>query len=273
LLKDEGEVRREGKAITSPQTLYATNSQYKFSLVQTGPKGSWLLTSKEPVETSSKSATEITKYDSVKALSNHGTALRNGLHQISSLMSHPGFKVVSVTQVEKNGTVLARVEIDFRPEREDELRYPWLRKGWLLFDPQKYWLLVEYEGAAEREGGVGTTHGSYDYDTGPGGLPILKQKVVTYKGNEVDGKPVDLVYDFQFNLTEADVPESEFELSAFRIVEPVKPEVALAEFEAGLVKPKKGLPTYVWVLIGAGVCGAVAIGFCYRARRRRVTTI
>jgi hypothetical protein len=265
--EDEGDPER--KTGSRPQTLWAKNSRYKFQLVQSGPKGSWLLTSREPIETQSKSAAGNTSFDGVMAFSNHATSLKSGNDQIPSLVAHPGFKVIGVTGIDKNGTTLARVEIDFHPEREGDIRYPWLRKGWLLFDPQKYWLLVEYEGAAERDGGVGTMHGSYEYETGADGLPILKRKHVTYKGTEADGKPTESDYEFQFNLTEGDVPEGEFELSAFNIVEPVSAETALAEFYAGRVEPKKGLPTYLWVLIGAGVCGAMALGFRYLARRHR----
>jgi hypothetical protein len=273
LSKFEDEGNPERKTGSRPQTLWVKNSRYKFQLVQSGPKGSWLLTSREPIETQSESAAGNSSFDGVMAISNHATSLKSGNDQIPSLVAHPGFKVVGVTRIDKNGTALARVEIDFHPEREDDLRYPWLRKGWLLFDPQKYWLLVEYEGAAERDGGVGTMHGSYEYEIDAGGLPILKRKHVTYKGTEAEGKPTESDYDFQFNLAEGDVPESEFELSAFKFVEPPSAEAALAKFKAGMEQTKgKGLPNYVWVLIGAGVCGAVAIGFCYRARRRRITS-
>jgi hypothetical protein len=257
-----------------PQTLWATNSRYNFRLVQSGPKGNWRLTSREPIGTQSKSAADNTSFD-LMACSNHAIALKTGVDQIPSLLAHPGFKIVNVTPIDKNGRTLARVDIDFHPEREDEIKYSWLRKGWLLFDPQRYWLLVEFEGAAERYDGVGTMHGSYEYETSPEGLPILKRKHLTYKGTEADGKPTESDYEFQFNFAEGDVPESEFELSAFNYVEPMsaeaalaQSEAALAEFYAGRVEPKKGLPTYLWVLIGAGVCVAMALGLRYLARRR-----
>jgi hypothetical protein len=270
LLIGQNEGRREQEAL--PQSLSAINPQYKFTLAQSGPKGSWLLVSREPAETQRKSASDITLREVVQAYTNHGTALRSGFDQIASLMRHPEFKIANVTRIEKNGTALARVDIEFRPEREDDLRYSWLRKGWLLFDPQRYWFLVEYEGAAEREGGMGTMHGSYEYENGPGGLPILQRQLVTFKGKEADGKPIDLVYDFQFNFAEGEVPESEFYLEAYQLVDTAAVEqAALAKFRAGMEQKKgKALPTYICVLIGAGVCGAMALTFRYLARRRRV---
>jgi len=271
LSRFENEGNRERKTDSMPQTLWAKNSHYKFELVQSGPKGLWLLTSREPAGTQSKSAADITSFDSVMASSNHAIALKTGHDQISSLLAHPEFKVIGVTRFDKNGTALVRVDIDFRPEHEDEIKYSWLRKGWLLFDPQRYWLLVEFDGNADRYGEVGTMHGSYEYETGAGGLPILKRKLVTFKGKEADGKPVDLTYDFQFNFTEGEAPESEFYLEAYSLLDAIAvEEAALAQFQAGMQPKKgKGLPTYLWVLIGAGVCVAMACGLYYLARRRR----
>src|SRR6266404_759195 len=168
----------------STQSVGATNSQYSFQLTwSSGYKESWFLTWWEPAGTQNK-AINTTAHEGVHACVNHGTSIYTGYDQISTLISHPGFKVVRVTPIDKNGSTLAKVDIDFHPESENEVKYSRMRKGWLLFDPQRYWLLMEYEGSAVRDGGAGTTHGSYEYETGAGGLPILKRKLVTFKGKE-----------------------------------------------------------------------------------------
>jgi hypothetical protein len=263
----EGESHFNQKHEKTPRTLRATNSRYRFELIYAPTEDRWYLMSWKPARIPDSSRVGTTAPAGTPSWANDALAFNTSHAPISNLISHPGFKVMDVTRLEKDGKVLARVEIDFRPEREDELKYSKFRKGWALFDPRRSWVLVEYDGSAEQDQGQGTMHGSYEYASDPGGFPLLKRKVITYTGKDADGQPLDFVKEDQFDLKEGDAPESEFHLSAYGLPEPDLSTNGPPE-PVG-VEPKKALPTYLWVLLGAAVGAAATLGIRSLARRQR----
>jgi hypothetical protein len=91
---------------------------------------------------------------------------------------------------------------------------------------------------------------AYEYEAAPDGFPIPKRVNTRYK------KPAqgfDSEIRHEFNLKEADVPEGDFNLSAFGLPEP-----------GGMRRP---IPWYLWAaILGIGCLSAAAL-LHWRARR------
>ena len=96
-----------------------------------------------------------------------------------------------------------------------------------------------------------------------GGIPVPTHSTHRQTSTAVSGSPnwsmeTSTETDFDIDPT-ADLPESEFTLSAYGLPEPVG------------VEWKKPTPRYVWFLAAAGLFVALAVGFRMLARRRAAT--
>lgn len=182
--------------------------------------------------------------------------------QLSSLITQPEFTVHSVTPMNLGEREFAKVEFAYRPEKADPPKLR-LTDGWVLLDPQRYWVINNYQVSVVRLAGgkswKGSMVGTYEYEEGVAGIPIPKRLVIRNKQVDDNGKADDFEMRHEFKIVEAEVPESEFLLSAFGLPEPVEP-VAL--------NSQKPMPPYLWVLIGVGTFAMLAVGFRYLARRR-----
>ena len=153
--------------------------------------------------------------------------------------------VGTVSPVTKNGEKLYRVEFtDWVTEKPRELRAGVPINGWILVDPQRYWLMRECgfhlrwhdgrKGLAERE----------LHYTDRDGFPFLTHSVLKLHWPDGEGQ-----VKIEFSLEEVDVPEREFYLSGYGF-----PEPQLA----------RGLSWWLY----AGIIGIALIGLSLFVRRR-----
>lgn len=166
-------------------------------------------------------------------------------------ITDPGFTLKHVTSIIRKDRQAVKVEFDC-PSRTDKPKFPSL-KGWVLYDPQRMWVIHEYN--AQFEWASLKTKASVvvtcDYEESAGGFPIPKR--ITRRLTPVGG--VDRESQYEFDLKEADVPESDFTLSAFGLPEP-----------PGVRRPRKYL--FLWFAIAGTVCLSVA-SMWRRLRQRR----
>lgn len=159
-------------------------------------------------------------------------------------------RVTSITQTDRQAV---KIEFDYRSPT-DQPRIPSF-KGWIVYDPQRFWAIREYntqvEYNAQNSSKIkASAMVTYEYEETEDGFPIPKHVVRKYKA--VGG--VDSESHHDFDLKEADVPESDFTLSAFGLPEPPLPE-----------RP------FPWYLVVSGVGTACLGGFFFlRARARRL---
>jgi hypothetical protein len=168
------------------------------------------------------------------------------------------FSLQSAAPLTLDGEELVRIEFTARPKEWSTKARPkgtgWLplRKGWIVFDPERYWVIrechVELQNSPQG-GSTGSMHGKFEYKEGRKGFPIVKRTVRKWDGG--------YQYTQEFDLTERDdVPESDFTLSAYGLPEP--PEVQ---------QPRARSWLYLWVGLAGMICLALGVGFRWRSKR------
>jgi hypothetical protein len=164
----------------------------------------------------------------------------------------PGFALGRVTRVTRNYGQAVKVEFSYR--NADKPQIPSSIDGWVLYDPQHFWVVRECEAQYEWTSVKGSTASAtvaYEYEETADGFPIPKRINKRVK-NAAKGDESEFRY--EFGLKEADVPESDFTLSAFGLPEP-----------GGVRRP---IPWYLWAALLGVVCLSAAALLQWRARRR-----
>jgi hypothetical protein len=167
----------------------------------------------------------------------------------------PGFTVVRVTPLVRDGREWAKVEFEY--SSQGNARIPSVA-GWVLYDPDRYWVIGEYDLQLywKVNGAKATTAATYEYkDTGDG-FPILTRIDKHFKRPDKSYESEDT---YEFDLRQADVLESDFTLSAFGFPEPV-----------GLERPP--IRWYIWAAVLGFVCLGLAALLRWRARRAEHVT-
>jgi hypothetical protein len=130
--------------------------------------------------------------------------------------------------------------------------------GSMVLDPDHYWVLLEDNARCEWEdkslGGVMSVVSVAEYNYADDGLPILR-RLVRRQNTPAPGKEVEAT--FVFELREAQLPESEFTLSAFGL-----PEIADA--------PQRS-SWYFWAGAAGLTCVVLAALLWRRAARSGAT--
>lgn len=168
----------------------------------------------------------------------------------------PGFQIKSVSPVTRQGAELAKVEFTYRPQGVSSYRVPTLFEGWVLLDPVNFWVLREDDlqvTLPSTKQGPMVIAQKYEYKMAAGSFPVL----VSISGTT---KVPDTSYDgettYEFDLRLANLPESEFQLSAFGFSEPAGTE-------------RRGFAWYVPVGIVGVALVVVAVLLRVWLRRRR----
>ena len=179
----------------------------------------------------------------------------NGL-RLSKCLTHSGFQLKSASAEQVGDRRLVRIEFEAKLGSEKQ---PSTFAGSLFFDPVRMWCLHQVrERASTNPDNMAEATLKYDVDDHPSGFPIVRHETrvtESTSGSFGKGKSVyEIDYDMSINER---VPDSEFTLSAFGLPEPLG------------VTWTKPTPRYVWILIGAGVAGVLAVVFYYLARRKR----
>ncbi len=182
-------------------------------------------------------------------------------------VSDPSFKVTKVVRETLNGQELIRVDHVYDSATQVKKKSSHVREhGSLWLDPSRCWCirkskaLYESTSPGERNSDM-ETEIVYETVDHPSGFPILKSKTQHGKLLHLKSQKKTewtMKTDYELEVNE-NVPDSEFTLSAFGLPEPGSDPV------------KKDVPLFVWILVAAGVCAALALGFRYLAHRRART--
>lgn len=247
--------------------LYVMNSQYGFQLRRISPDGPWALAG---IDLNLDDGFDLDPYPpdfSGMAVMVDRPLTFSGIHErLPDLVKDPDFKVNNVGSLSRGGAEWVRVDFTSRPKllqpheiNNKQIRAGWnpLRGGWVLLDPQRYWIIREYDVQVEwQDGSTSTWATSYAYKDGRDGFPILSRVVLREKGRDVKGSPVENEHSYEYDLVEQeDLPEKEFTLSAFGLPEPVG------------VTWSKPTPWYLWLGLAGGVCLVLGVGFRWLKKR------
>jgi hypothetical protein len=187
--------------------------------------------------------------------------------RLSQLVINPSFEVTKIATVSHNGKDLVRVDHTYtykipgsKNNQQEQIN------GSLYFDPSQSWCLRRYRKSVEvmaREQRISHFDYEAEFETidHPFGFPIAKSQTLhtiqfNYKNKQK--KETRSRADYDLEVKEGP-PDSEFTLAAFGLPEP-----------GGAEPVNKSIPMYLWILLAAGVCAGIAIGFRYLARRRRL---
>ncbi len=183
------------------------------------------------------------------------------------MVRDPDFVIQRVSYAPHEGDDRIRVDFKYRPKMVPprtewgDIQPGWnpLRGGWILLDPARYWVMHGFEVETEwQDQTTGTLTGTFMYQDGEGGFPILKRSQQLYKGIDKRGTRNETESVEEYELTEKDIPDEEFTLSAF-----------------GLPEPSEGQrPTrwFIWI----GLAGIAFVGltmFLRRLSRRAVANL
>lgn len=186
---------------------------------------------------------------------------------LSRILVDPRLKIQKMSKKSENGRELVRV--DYRvvdePQSGPRMRHVFVDSGWVDLDPSRGWCIARTKFSHEF-----TTNGErriYNEEEAelatvvhPSGYPLVKK--ITSRGTQhiyKDGKERTInnriTMDYEWEVNDS-APDSEFTLTAYGLPEP------------GGEPVKKSLPLYVWIILVAGICMGLAVGFRLLARRR-----
>jgi hypothetical protein len=240
---------------------YATNGKYAFELMRQEDTDPWV----------AKSVfADLPNEDAVSFLTNNllndakGGSIRHAgpyeLYEmpVTQLIKRTGFRVRSAKEVARGGKSLVRIEFLVDAEEETESRVSY-SDGWLLLDPDQYWMVIEYEGSQIKAGGrrKSLIRGTHECGVTKSGIPALKRSKIEIHAVHKNMPTVDFGVVIQCEVEEREPTEDEFTLSAFGLPEP-----------PGMPAVYHGSPSwYLW--IGAIAFCSLAIGVGFRAYGRR----
>ena len=124
----------------------------------------------------------------------------------------------------------------------------------MLLSPDRDWAVNEFEITEDYSGSTKTIHRTNSYRKSDG-IPLIESSTVTYSLRKKDGTTDASVNTLAYRFVREVAPESDFQLSAFGLPEPV-----------GVVG-KSRTPMYVWFIAASAGCAIGAMGFRRLARR------
>jgi hypothetical protein len=257
--------QREGCALFMRQTLKAekekdltgearvANPSYRFELRRKSPEAEWSV-----LHLMTRPGTDPRfgpPEEDVESWSTCPVNLMLAFADLPSVLpTDAGYTLKGVNPVARDGRDWARVEFEYRPP-QGKPRVPALA-GWALYDPDRFWVIgafdLQMSWPASKEVPPVATAATIEYRDAGAGFPILQRVFRRYK-NPAKSYEADTTFDF--DLREADVPESDFTLSAFGFPDPVGS------------KPPERPRTWLWLLAAAAGLAALAVLFAGLKRR------
>jgi hypothetical protein len=219
LYKSRCEIKqREGCALLLAQTettgyLDAVNPQYAFAMQRSGEDGQWAVTGVGS-KTGRYSIGLQDPRTITRMVNRFPFTFAAAFSGYDLTVVDPGFSIKKAAPVVVDSRRLIRVDFDYTSAKDPVTRS--LRAGSVLFDPDRYWTIRQFEIQVQTETGRMTSTASFDYHEA-GGFPVLKE-IVSRRKNP--GRSIDLESTWKFDLRERNVPEREFRLSAFGFPEP-----------------------------------------------------
>jgi hypothetical protein len=229
-------------------SLRVVNPRYGFELRRATPSGAWVISNVTP--DLSAGVPFSPPGEDVEIWSTCPINFALVYTTLRVIPTASGFSLKRITPEVRDGREWAKVEFEYRSQGNPKV--PSIT-GWVLYDPDHYWVIRAFDlqlSWAGVEGGSGTMAAAYDYQDAGDGFPILKRIVRRFNLPE---KAYGTDDTYEFDLREADVPESDFTLSAFGFPEPISAQ-----------RPTRW---YLWATLAGGICLGLAALLRWRARR------
>jgi hypothetical protein len=220
---------------SNQQTVRSSNSHYSFRLSRQGEVGLWAVTNIQFAE----ERLDSTPFDYIDRWVNCPVTFSMLFDDLRRLSDDPGFSVTDVVRIPQGQKSLVRMVFAFDSGKnpKNSTRVP-SAKGWILLDPERFWVLQEFEATLQwprlvRKEGILTVDrkGLLTYQTNRSGFPLLKEAKVTSKRR---GDNSQFEYQYKFELLEKEVPEKDFMLTAFGFPEPGKKPYSIPWFAVAL---------------------------------------
>jgi hypothetical protein len=228
--------------------LFATTPTYAFQLTRHDANSAWVIAAID------SPAKDVAGPGIPREMAFHSICpgLMVGPTWLPNLVKDPDFRITSATGIDPQDQRLVRIDYSFTPAGE---HHEITRSGFAILDSQHYWLVNEYEVAADDgHGGKGKFGGVVEYSTGPGEIPLATHCKFRRWGVNAKSEPVDYDDIRDFDLVLRDVPEDAFLLSALGLPEPP-------------TEPRNSHLFLVLAGVGIGcLCTAVAIRTLLRRR-------
>lgn len=245
------------------ESVIAANSQYAFKIKRRIGNKDWVL---DQVDLGGDGSKFLPSGRSLARSANQGIVCE--LFQISglsltleSLVENPHFRTTKTETTIIDGAEMIRIQFQCvqPPDKGTVRNFPMIRNGYVLLDPGHYWCLKEYQVETDDGLAIRTISRSYQYSSGPNNFPIPSGASGNARSVYRDGREfvMKLEDHYEFRDSGTEFEEVDFTLSKYGLPEPV-----------GLTW-KRRTPTYVWLLVVAGVCAFLALGFGFWARRSR----
>ncbi len=232
------------------------NDRYAFLATKRQAGNSWLL-DRIDLHPSQGPDVEVGGYK-IRGSKNtfYGWLTINPNLQLIDLVTNPTFKIITASE-RPNREVRIEFTATNLVKKVIEEKYT----GWLQFDRSRYWALTSYEisvtDSRDRDPGVSAeTKCTHQFVNHPKNLPVRFKMQEENKGYLAPNKLfMTVTTEIETKYTDDCPKESEFELSAFGISEPVG------------VAPKRN--TLIWWFIGGGIFVAL-LGYFVIKRSRKV---
>jgi hypothetical protein len=249
------ELLEENQTVTDrSRDLILANEEYRADLM--GAKGGegWLLTKFERGGPDAQTLNEGHDQGALPWLLCYNI-------QVLSWIQDPSF---SITRVERpqNGRGDSPVRVHFW---NDASKRRWaeapqhIQSGHMDFDAAHSYRVTGYEFIVKSQVSEGVVRGLMEYEVGEG-IPVLMMKTEEQPGWQGKGwgrfsAKSTWTYTIKYNTP---VPDQELRLSYYGLPEPA------------WAKGRRSVPAYAWILLAAGVVGALAASLRFYVRRRRV---
>jgi hypothetical protein len=191
-----------------------------------------------------------------------------GAFPLPALMRHPTFRVLKLSEGQREGVGVIRADFEARPGQPfTDPMISWTREpvwGWFEVAPDQEWTVRAFEYTYMAPGHKpeiplvkARVNGEVSYTASPDGRPM-----VTYFKRSTswrDLPPDSMIEMKDLQIEYGPVSEERFRLSYYGLPEP--PGVTWER--------EKKTPVYVWLLVAAGVLGMLALLFRWLAHRRQ----
>jgi len=166
-------------------------------------------------------------------------------------IAQPGFQIKTLTDVSRDGESLVLLDFTATKSKKSNMQ---IRGGRVLLDPAHHWAVREFDLDLLLDGPARAT-GKVEYEGEVGGFPLLKHYVRDFKAEDAKEGLYHRRKLCDYELKPSDAPGSEFRLSAYGLPEPTSPS------------PARGWPPWLWPVVLAIACLAIAITLRVRARQ------
>jgi hypothetical protein len=206
---------------------YGINSRYAFHLRQYDDTEEWII---EKLVFHA----EDPSHDVVRAAREARVCITTGFtvfpRSLLRYMEQPTFEVTLARTLLRGSDELVEIAFVYQPKDKFDVR---IRKGVLLLDPTRYWMIREFHTEMDWPSDeIGTVSGSFEYDSRMHPIPVVKKAQTKSRSKPVGPKakeykitgPSELHIISEYDARAfPEATEKDFMLSAFGLPEPPEP--------------------------------------------------